>query len=125
MDAEVFRRAKHVVAEMERPLLMADALRAGDLGRVGQLMNESHTSLRDLYEVSCPELDRITELARAHGACFGARMTGAGFGGCAVALVDREAADRFVGEVAAGYATATTKSTMHFCRPSSGATIVQ
>ena len=60
---------------------------AGDLARAGRLMNDSHFSLRDLYEVSCEELDLVTEIARRQPSCFGARMTGAGFGGCAVALV--------------------------------------
>ena len=82
-----WKRAAHVVAENQRPVAMAAALGRDDLGAAGRLMNESHASLRDLYEVSSPELDLITDLAREHPACLGARLTGAGFGGCAVALV--------------------------------------
>jgi galactokinase len=95
LDPVTFRRASHVVAENGRPPAMAQALRTHDLAAAGRLMNDSHASLRDLYEVSGPELDRLTELARSHPACFGARMTGAGFGGCAIALVDRAGAEGF------------------------------
>jgi galactokinase len=103
LDPVVLKRARHVVPENLRPREMADALRAGDLGRAGCLMNESHASLRDLYEVSSPELDVVTELARARPECHGARMTGAGFGGCAVALVAATGADAFIESVAAAY----------------------
>ena len=87
LDVTTWKRAAHVVAENGRPVAMAAALGRNDLGAAGRLMNESHASLRDLYEVSSPELDLITDLAREHPACLGARLTGAGFGGCAVALV--------------------------------------
>ena len=96
LEPRVLRYAQHVVAECRRPAAAATALRAGSLERVGELMNASHASLRDLYEVSCPELDAVTERARRHPACFGARLTGAGFGGCAIALVDAAHADDFV-----------------------------
>ncbi len=99
----VFRRASHVVAENLRPVLMADALRQGDLAAAGALMNDSHESLRDLYEVSCPELDLLAGIARGQDACLGARMTGAGFGGCAVALVERGGSEAFAAEVVARY----------------------
>ncbi|HVQ30438.1 MAG TPA: galactokinase, partial [Vicinamibacteria bacterium] len=87
LDALTHARAAHVVAESQRPRAMAKAFEIGDLETAGRLMDDSHASLRDLYEVSSPELDVMTELARAHPACHGARLTGAGFGGCAVALV--------------------------------------
>ena len=90
LDPADFKRASHVVPENRRPVETADALQAGDLARAGRLMNDSHFSLRDLYEVSCEELDLVTEIARRQSSCFGARMTGAGFGGCAVALVKAE-----------------------------------
>jgi galactokinase len=92
LDPVVYRRALHVVQENARPAALAAALRQGDLPGAGRLLNESHASLRDLYEVSCEELDQVTERARAHPACFGARMTGAGFGGCAIALVTQAGA---------------------------------
>jgi galactokinase len=95
MDDVAYRRALHVVHEIRRPLEMADALGSGHLAEAGRLMNASHASLRDLYEVSSPELDAIVARAREHRACFGARLTGAGFGGCAVALVASSAVDDF------------------------------
>ncbi len=103
LEPVLFRRASHVVAEMQRPVRRAEALGRGDLAAAGRLMDESHASLRELYEVSSAELDLVCRLARAHGACLGARMTGAGFGGCAVALVDRDGAAEFAREVAAAY----------------------
>jgi galactokinase len=86
----LYRRAKHVVGENERTVRAAEALRAGNWPLVGDLMYASHASLRDDYEVSCPELDILVELAQAlgsQGGVIGARMTGGGFGGCIVALV--------------------------------------
>jgi galactokinase len=80
-----------VVTEIERTQRAADALRAGDLGAFGELMFQSHASLRDDYEVSCPELDRLVEVAHGVPGVYGARMTGGGFGGCAIALVDKDA----------------------------------
>jgi galactokinase len=104
MDDTTHRRAVHVVEENLRPRALASALEKGDLPLAGRLMNDSHASLRDLYEVSSRELDLVTDLARRHPACFGARLTGAGFGGCAVALVEESDADAFVEEVRADYA---------------------
>ena len=81
------RRATHVVMEMQRVRSAVDALRAGDLEVLGGLLDASHASSRDLYDVSCPELDLITEAARECDEVLGARLMGAGFGGCAVALL--------------------------------------
>ena len=103
MDDVTYRRASHVIDEIQRPRSMASALRKGNLELAGELMNESHASLRDLYEVSSFELDLMTELARRHPACFGARLTGAGFGGCAVALIATSEAEPFIEEVQAAY----------------------
>ena len=102
LDATDFKRARHVVPENQRPVETADALQAGDLARAGRLMNDSHFSLRDLYEVSCEELDLVTEIARRQPSCFGARMTGAGFGGCAVALVKAHDVEAFCDAVLSG-----------------------
>ena len=127
LDAITYARAAHVVAESQRPRAMAKAFEIGDLETAGRLMDDSHASLRDLYEVSSPELDLITELARAHPACHGARLTGAGFGGCAVALVRTRAADAFVAEVTAAYRKQRpdlSSSALFGCRPSAGARIV-
>ena len=83
----VYRRCRHIIGENERVLATVAALQQGDLATVGQLMDASHASLRDDYEVSSPALDAmVTAMRRAPGV-YGARLTGAGFGGCAVALV--------------------------------------
>lgn len=103
MDDVTYRRTAHVVDENERPRAMACALREGDIESAGELMNASHASLHDLYEVSSFELDLMTELARRHPACFGARLTGAGFGGCAVALIDTSGAESFIEAVQSAY----------------------
>ena len=106
LDALTMRRARHVVHENARTLAAADAMVAGDAGTMGALMDESHASLRDDFQVSSPELDVMVEIARATPGCLGARMTGAGFGGCAVALVERAQAPPFATTVAAEYALA-------------------
>ncbi len=88
-------------------------------------MNDSHASLRDLYEVSCVELDLVTDLAREHPACRGARMTGAGFGGCAVALVDRGQVEAFITDVHIAYRSRIDLPSAFFaCRPSAGARLL-
>jgi galactokinase len=125
LDPLVLRRARHVIAENGRPPAMAAALRANDLAAAGQLMNDSHASLRDLYEVSCPELDLVCELARGHPACFGARMTGAGFGGCAVALVAQDGAEAFVRAVEGDYRAGAPGGEPFFATlPGAGARLV-
>jgi galactokinase len=96
------RRARHVVGENARVLATVVSLRDGDLREAGKLMNSSHEALRDDYEVSSPELDLLVEAACAVDGVYGARMTGAGFGGCVVALARREA----VGRVATAMETA-------------------
>jgi galactokinase len=83
----VYRRCRHVVTENERVLQTIVALEQGDLASVGRLMNDSHTSLRDDYEVSSAALDAMVDAMRSVPGCYGARLTGAGFGGCAIALV--------------------------------------
>ena len=103
LDPVVWRRARHVVSEDDRVEQALSALQSGDAARLGQLMNASHESLRADYEVSCAELDEICALARAQAGCAGARMTGAGFGGCAVALVAADKAGAFIPAVTAGF----------------------
>ena len=107
MDETAYRRAGHVVPEIARPGKFAAALAAGDLATAGLLMLESHRSLRDLYEVSCAELDLLVDLAMAMPGCYGARLTGAGFGGSIVALVDASTVDAFPAAVGGRYRTAT------------------
>jgi galactokinase len=88
MDAIVYRRCHHVISENQRVLESVRALHHGDLGRFGELMNASHESLRDDYEVSCREIDILVESARIIPGVYGARITGGGFGGCTINLLD-------------------------------------
>jgi galactokinase len=126
LDPADFRRASHVVPENRRPVEMAEALQRADLARAGRLMNDSHFSLRDLYQVSCDELDLVTAIARAQPSCFGARMTGAGFGGCAVALVREDAVAGFCGAVLSGYrAEIDLPAALYPCRPVAGARLLE
>lgn len=90
------RRARHVVGENVRVAAAVEALCVGDLAKVGQLMNESHESSRTLFENSCEELDLLAAEARNIAGCFGARLTGGGFGGAVLALVERGTANDFV-----------------------------
>lgn len=103
----IYRRCRHVVTENERVPKAAVALELGDIVAVGEMMAESHRSLRDDYQVSCPELDLMVNLARRHKGVYGSRMTGGGFGGCTVNLVDRSATAEFKRCVAAEYHSAT------------------
>jgi galactokinase len=118
----IYRRAHHVVTENERVLGAALALQANRLEDFGRLMFESHHSLRDDFEVSCPELDLLVELAAGHKGLIGARMTGGGFGGCTVNLVRAEAVDSFRRDVAAAYEESTgRKPDVFICSPAEGA----
>ena len=102
-----YKRCQHVVTENERVLQMANALTNGNLASVGKLMADSHRSLRDDYDVSCAELDTMVEIAAGLPGVIGARMTGGGFGGCTVNLVDAPAADSVERELAAQYQART------------------
>lgn len=102
-DETLRRRAKHAVSENERTLLAVKALEANEISEFGQLMNASHDSLRDDYEVTGIELDTLVDLARKVDGTIGSRMTGAGFGGCTVSLVKNEAIERFISEVGTAY----------------------
>ena len=103
LDPETRRRARHVVTENERTLAARAAMQRGDAAELGRLMNASHVSLRDDFEVSSPELNAMVTSALEQPGCLGARMTGAGFGGCAVALVTQATASEFATGVAAAY----------------------
>jgi len=111
-DKELMR-ARHVIGEIARTLAAVEAMEASDFGKFGELMYASHESLRGDYEVSCQELDAVVELARPLAGVYGARMTGGGFGGCAVVLVDGDkaaAAEQAISESFAarfGHACAT------------------
>ena len=121
----VAQRARHVVEECERTRAGAALLRAGDAVGFGVLMNECHLSLRDRYEVSCPELDAMVEAAQGLPGCYGARLTGAGFGGCTVNLVEEAATAEFSSILARHYTKATgLQGEIYVCRPSAGARIL-
>ncbi|HSL76393.1 MAG TPA: galactokinase, partial [Candidatus Limnocylindrales bacterium] len=122
LDAVLARRARHVVEENARVLEAADAFEAGDHSTVGRLLGESHASLRDLYEVSSPELDALVEIAGAVPGVFGSRLTGAGFGGCTVTLVRREAIPELTAVVEERYPARTgLMSRLFEVTPSAGA----
>jgi galactokinase len=116
------RRAEHVVLENARTTDGAEALKQGDLARFGELMNASHASLRDLYEVSCFELDVLAEAAQKVPGVYGARMTGGGFGGCAVALVQEGAIEELTRSVGSAYRSAAGKDAQFYvCQAEDGA----
>ncbi len=118
----VYRRCRHVVTEDARVLQAVGAMEAGDLLTLGRLLNASHESLRDDYEVSCRELDTMVEIARRQPGVYGARMTGAGFGGCTISLVAAEHADAFVAAVAPAYEAAVNLTpAIYVCAASAGA----
>lgn len=107
VDEVVLKRIDHVISENDRVLRAVDALRKGDVELFGSLMNESHNSLRDDYEVSCFELDTMVEEARKIDGVIGSRMTGAGFGGCTVSIVKAEAVEEFKEKVGENYKAKT------------------
>ncbi len=122
LPALVAQRAEHVIYENRRVLDAVAALRAGDVATFGRLMNESHDSLRDLYEVSSAELDAVVEIARGVSGVYGARMTGAGFGGCAIALAEQTAVDALRDAVMCEYPARTGRQpSIYVCTANDGA----
>jgi galactokinase len=116
------KRARHVISENQRTLQSVVAMHEGKPETLGKLMTASHISLRDDFEVSCQELDQIVKIALHQDACYGARMTGAGFGGCAVALVNSHNADKFVKDVSREYHAAVgIKPLLYICSAANGA----
>ncbi|MGF1505041.1 MAG: galactokinase [Anaerolineae bacterium] len=124
LSDELYRRARHVVTENERVLRAAEAARSSDAERFGALINASHASLRDDYEVSSAALNAMAGCAVGHDACYGARLPGAGFGGCCVALIDSRRASSFASAVQMCYTNQPTlESQVILCLPSDGATL--
>jgi galactokinase len=119
------RRARHVVSENARTLAAASAMERDDAAELGRLMSDSHASLRDDFEVSAQALDAIVEAAMASPGCLGARMTGGGFAGCAVALVDCDQADVFARSVRERYAFEGHVAELWICAPAPGASVTQ
>jgi len=121
----VRRRCRHVISENRRVLDAVAALEKGDLIAFGALMNQSHESLRDDYQVSCPELDTLVKAAREVEGVFGSRMTGAGFGGCTVTAIRPEAADSFRAHVSGKYEAATGLApAIYVCRAEDGVQVL-
>ena len=126
ISGEDYRRARHVILENPRPAAMSEALTTGNLTRAGQVMKDSHASLRDLYDVSTPELDLLVDVAASVPGCHGARLTGAGFGGCVVAIADVGANDAVIASVANEYkARYGNEAPAIVSRPSAGARVVR
>lgn len=124
LGPRVHARARHVVTEIDRTQRAADAIAAGHWADLGALMAASHASLRDDYEVSCPELDLLVELAAAEPGVIGTRLTGGGFGGCTVTLVEAAHAEAVMERVAREYRRHTGREcTMFTTRPAQGAMI--
>jgi galactokinase len=128
LDEVNYRRARHVITEIDRTANAAQAIRAGRWQEVGELMYASHASLRDDYEVSCPELDQLVEIAReigSSGGVIGSRMTGGGFGGCTVTLVKATAAPAIIETIRSGYEKLSgIAPTLFTTRPAQGAQIL-
>ncbi len=125
----VFRRARHVIGEIERTVQAAKVIRAANWSSAGRLMYASHASLRDDYEVSCQELDAVVEIAEnigLAGGVYGCRMTGGGFGGCCVALVKAAAVESISKKIASDYQAKTGIDAIIFSsRPAAGAAILK
>ena len=128
LDEVHYRRARHVIGEIERTTAAAAAIEASNWGEVGQLMYASHASLRDDYEVSCPELDVLVDLASqlgSEGGVIGSRMTGGGFGGCTVSLVRTDAAESIADTICRQYQEKTgIEPTAFATPPAQGAMVV-
>jgi galactokinase len=129
MDPVTYRRARHVIGEIERTTAAAKETKASNWAKVGELMYASHASLRDDYEVSCSELDAVVEIAQGigqQGGVYGCRMTGGGFGGCTVALVKASSVQAISDRIASEYEKRTKiKPTLFVSRPAAGATVIQ
>ena len=129
MDLFVFRRARHVIGEIERTLHAAEGIRKSNWATVGQLIYASHYSLRYDYEVSCTELDVVVEICQSigiEGGVYGCRMTGGGFGGSCVALVKAATLDGISRKIAADYRAKTgIEATIFSSRPAAGATVIK
>lgn len=114
MEDVTWRRAKHVVTENARTLQAKEAFENGDWTTMGKLMNESHSSMKNDYDVSCEEIDILVDLAQNHIGVYGSRLTGGGFGGCTVTLIDEDHVHNFIQYMATEYKKATGKDCFPF-----------
>ena len=117
-----YKRAHHVIGEIERTVQAAKALTENNIELLGALMNQSHDSLRDDFNVSCKELDSLVEIARRSSGVYGSRMTGGGFGGCTVTLVKKENVDELIKNIISNYSGVAS---FYVCRPCDGAKRVE
>ena len=122
LDPLVARRARHIITDSQRALDLAAALPAGDMRRIGQLMADSHASMRDDFEITCPQVDALVDIVKeAIGKAGGVRMTGGGFGGCVVSLVPENLVDPVRAAVTTRYPAATgLQASIYVCQPSAG-----
>jgi galactokinase len=121
MPPDVLKRTRHVITEDDRTVAAADALEAGDMKRLGKLMYEAHASYRDDFEGSCKEADILVELAAKETGCIGARLTGGGFGGCTINLVEEQHAKAFAERIHEEYKKATgIDADIYQCHASAG-----
>lgn len=122
MSPEALKRSRHVITDSLRAVAAADALEKGDLPTLGRLMYAAHVSYRDDFEASCPEADLMVEIAAKEAGCIGARLTGGGFGGCTVNLVENDFAEAFIANLRAAYHQETgIEADIYRCRASAGA----
>lgn len=122
MRPDVLKRCRHIITENNRTVAAADALEVSDLKTLGRLMYEAHASYRDDFEASCPEADILVDLAAKETGCIGARLTGGGFGGCTVNLVENARAEAFSANLREGYRQATgIAADIYLCHASAGA----
>jgi len=125
LPEEVEKRARHVVEEIGRSKQAEALLEVGDVQSFGKLMNECHASLRDLYEVSCPELNVMVDAAQSLDGCYGARLTGAGFGGCTINLVNVAKVEEFAAQLSVRYEVNTgLHPEIYICQAALGAGLV-
>jgi galactokinase len=125
LSTSLYKRARHVITENERVFQTANAFQSGAIRELSQLMADSHSSLREDYQVSCPELDLMVEIAMRQRGILGARMTGGGFGGCTINLVNTAHAEEFRHRVSAAYTSAMgLHPDIYLCKASQGAEVI-
>lgn len=125
MEPFIFKRARHVIEENERVVASIEALKHSDLVQMGRHMDASHRSLRDLYQVSCRELDVLVEEARKVEGVMGSRMTGAGFGGCTVTIIHQEQTEAFIDQVGGAYSRKTGRTADFYITPAEAGAEIQ
>ncbi len=122
MSLEAYKRSRHVISDSQRVLDGAEMLRKGDIEGFGAMLNEAHRSYRDDFEASCPECDILQVIGQTQPGCYGSRLTGGGFGGCVVSVVEADASDAFVAAIKAEYMAQTSiHPEVYVCATADGA----